>query len=318
MEDEQTPVYFGEEDCGKWTAKGKKCANKAYYSVFGDLCCGMHSKAHVAVRTELPLNPNRDQIRQDALAAHQLECDAVAQAQQTNMPFGMFQTCQGKGNVVCFRMRIMREAGLVPGYINVYPNFRHGGKKDGLGLPSLSPKSIGPVQHGQPGLPPALNLENFHQGNKVFPVEVDADGNPTQVFFETQRQMYEDPTPRRHKKAAKSSSHKNQNVPLFSLWCRPDTGEYVRVSYVKSRLLYCHYYEQATQVNPDFVQLQDLLKRGYNLRICGYDAYEVTCDMKTHFEDPSRPFGHEMVLYCMLKGERPWTCDLNALFGIVC
>lgn len=69
---------------------------------------------------------------------------------------------------MCSKMNMMKDIGFVTGYINIFPNFKHGNRRDGIGLPSLSPKSIGPVDHGQPGLPLALNLENFHQGNKVY------------------------------------------------------------------------------------------------------------------------------------------------------
>ena len=32
---------------------------------------------------------------------------------------------------------------------------------------------MGPIVHQQPDLPPSQNLENFHQGNKVFSTEYD-------------------------------------------------------------------------------------------------------------------------------------------------
>ena len=95
------------------------------------------------------------------------------------------------------------------GWWPIFPNAKHGGRTDGAGCPSLSPKIMGPIDHGQPSLPPAQNLENLHQGNKVFPSEaVDSHGEATHVkdvhnsivhkpfvpsptFFETQREMYE-------------------------------------------------------------------------------------------------------------------------------
>ena len=55
-------------------------------------------------------------------------------------------------------------------------------------------------------------------------------------------------------------------------------------------------------------------KKGYNLQICGFDAYHVkNATPKTLlkcYEDISRPFGHELVLFTMLciKNEEdyPW------------
>ena len=42
------------------------------------------------------------------------------------------------------------------------------------GCPALSPMRLGPVEHKQPGLPPAKSLENWWQAGKVYPSEADA------------------------------------------------------------------------------------------------------------------------------------------------
>jgi hypothetical protein len=42
------------------------------------------------------------------------------------------------------------------------------------------------------------------------------------------------------------------------------------------------------------------------LEIVGYDAFEPTSPLETHYKDQTRPFGHELVLYSLLKDERPW------------
>jgi hypothetical protein len=47
---------------------------------------------------------------------------------------------------------------LRPGWTNVYPNFYDDSKgrgATGLVMKQLSPMSLGPVRHGQPGLPDA-------------------------------------------------------------------------------------------------------------------------------------------------------------------
>lgn len=206
-------------------------------------------------------------------------------------------------------MHMMRNPGFVSGYMNIFPNFNHGNRKDGLGLPSLSPKAIGPVDHKQPGLPIALNLENFHQGNKVFRDEIDQNGNPTKDFYDTRIAMYQDPIPHRHKDNAKTSSG-NKNIPIFSVWITPD-GKENRIDYFTSRQFYCTFYERATLNNPDYQDLMKKLEDGYSLRICGFDAYPIPAksSIEDCYKDISLPFGHELVLYTMLTEDPkmwPW------------
>ena len=74
-----------------------------------------------------------------------------------------------QGVVILFKMQHKKAVGFEDGYLNVFPNYNHENRKDGYGCPSLSPMILFPVDHGQPVLPVAQNLENFHQGNKFYP-----------------------------------------------------------------------------------------------------------------------------------------------------
>lgn len=202
----------------------------------------------------------------------------------------------------------MKQPEHIDGFLKVFPNFKHQNRDDGFGCKSLSPKDMGPIDHGQPSLPIALNLENFHQGNKVFPSEVDQtdeEKEPLESFFVTQREMYLDPIPHRHKKEAVG---KNKNIPVYSIWERKD-HTLVKCSYFQSRQFYCTFYERIAPTLEDFKYLQNLLEKGYNLQICGYDGYEVTQSLEEHYKDISRPFGHELVLYTLLTAkpeDYPW------------
>ena len=50
-----------------------------------------------------------------------------------------------------------------------------------------------------------------------------------------------------------------------------------------------------------------MVNNGYNLRICGPDAYDVKGDVMESYKDTSVPRGHEFILYTMLKQEEyPW------------
>lgn len=316
-------VYYGETTCCAMKKDGVGCDNKAYYTVNNNnnkinnmkdskkdknYLCGVHSQK--MVREKLPKNPNKQNIKNDLLDIHEKLIENVAIKNKIN---------NIKGNVVCYKMKMMSEVLLKDGYLNIFPNFKHLNRKDGLGIPSLSPMSIGPIQHNQPDLPVSLNLENFHQGNKVFPDEVDDSNNPLPSFFKTQIDMYNDATPHRHKvnahkiikkenKKGDKKEKKNKNIPLYSIWVLSN-GDKVKLSYFESRQFYCNYYERATAHNPDFLLLKAKINDGYNLQICGYDAYDVIKSPEEHYLDTSRPFGHELVLYTMLvldKSDYPW------------
>jgi hypothetical protein len=206
-------------------------------------------------------------------------------------------------------MRMRQNVQTAKGFLNIFPNNRHGDRKDGRGMPSLSPMRMGPVMHNQTELPHAKSIENFHQGNKVYASQYDAQlDKPTPAFYETQREMYTDDVPHRHHPAASSRLR-----PLFSVFYVGDV-EY-RLSYVESRQLYCHYYEAFARADPAYKTLENLIEQGYHLQMCGYDAYDVEGDWsdpnvwEAYYLDPSRPFGHERVLACMLSissEDVPW------------
>lgn len=278
--------FYGEVQCGH---KRKQCSNKAYWVVPPDqYLCGVHSRSKRS-RTPLPKNPKRSE---EKLQRYKVDADEVEAAAASNRRAGK------RGHVICSKLRMMKPPEHNPGYLKVFPNFRAGNRKDGLGLPELSPKSMGPVEHGQPGLPPARNLENFHQGNKVFWCE-DEKGYPAADFFATQRAMYEDPIPHRHKTVARG-----RNVPLYSAWVRPD-GHLEMLTYLQSRKLYCTFYERFAKASQSYADLQQKLTDGYNIQIVGYDGYAVDRSLDDHYNDATRPFGHELVLYTLLTVENP-------------
>jgi len=285
-------IYHGESQCQAHKRDGGVCTNKAYYSQYGQYLCGVHSQE--SVRLKLPINPHKNEIKQVQVDANMKEVDRQALDNKTHGQ---------KGVVTCYHMRMMKPIDNKMGFLNVFPNAKHGKRTDGLGMSSLSPMKMGSIDHGQPNLPPAMNLENMHQGNKVFPSEVGDDGQPTAQFYENRLVMYRDPIPHRHKD---SSGHKN--IPVYSVWVTQQ-GQELHLSYIESRQIYCHFYEQFALKSIDFHKLRQLISNGYNLQICGYDAYVPTGDMDVHYLDSSRPFGHEMVLYTLLMLEPrqyPW------------
>lgn len=279
---------FGRGKCGK-------CHTRYAYYFSSDKkegVCGYHA----------PPKPERQKLPRDVAAEEKDRTDhtiSIIDAQMKNKAKGQ------KGTVLCQKMHMLARFQCKEGFLNVFPNFRHGGRKDGLGLPSLSPKSIGPIHHNQPGLPPALNLENFHQGSKWFP-------GVSRAAFEANRlHMYMDPVPHRH-----SPHSKNKNIPECFVWV-DEVGEH-KLTYLESRQFYCFYYAEAVWKSKDFQNLRTRVDSGTNIIIHGYDGYQPTEDINAHYEDTSRPFGHEVVLYTMLvhpREEWPWLSPKHNTFA---
>jgi hypothetical protein len=285
-------VYYGTIKCSGVTGSQKLCRNKAYWLSNSLYLCGVHSKADQE-RTELPKNPNAKADRAKVMTERQKLVEEVA---KKNRAKGI------KGDLICVKIGMMKEVEHHDGYLKVFPNFKHQNREDGYGCMSLSPKAMGPIDHGQPGLPIAKNLENMWQGSKCFPHETGKDGNPNKEFYTTRLTMYNDPEPHRHKKFL-DGSHAKGNIPNYTVW---NNHHY---QYGEARQIYCHFYEKIALKLNDFLKLKQWLEQGYNLQICGYDGYHVTKSLDEHYKDTTRPFGHEMVLYTLLtldKKDYPW------------
>jgi hypothetical protein len=267
------------------------CSNKAYWKVADKYLCGVHSRK----RTREALPQMTKQEKEDMLLRFiDEEKKDVERGQQENVR---------NGDVKLYRLLMLKAPVRFCKFRMVFPNFLHQNRKDGFGCARLSPKFMGPIHHGQPGLPPSLNLENFHQGSKAFAPEVDSEGKPNALFYKNREDFYRDPEPHRHKYVGEE---KNKSIPRFFVWVDQEGREHY-LSYVESRQFYCNFYERIAVQEPDFLTLQAWLQRGMNLQICGYDAnpisgegVDVTESIERAYLDPSKPFGHERVLFTML------------------
>ena len=311
-------IYYGEINCQQ-----PNCRNHAYYATATNYYCGTHSRK--LTRTELPERPTAEAAALKA-ALHQNQQNKIETARLVNI------NANQPGRVTLSRILMMKEPEQIDGFIKVFPNYKHQSKTESLqpsietgaapsllsgglmafGCARLSPMSLGPVDHGQPGWPPARNLENFHQGSKCFPCETNANGLPTQAYYQNRLQLYNDTTPHRHKFSTAPKA-----APLFFVWI-DKAGREHRLNYIQSRQFYCNFYQRLVTQESDYYQLQQLLARGYNLQICGYDAHPIvlqstsettaTCIERVYL-DPSKPFGHERVLFTMLTlppSDYPW------------
>ncbi len=268
-------------NCQQICKSGSSCQNKAKYNLDGKLLCGVHGKEG----TPLPKEEEDFEL-----------CKKEADA---NLEAGYL------GNIQVARL----SAPSIPGYVKIFPNFKHGNRKDGVGLPGLSPMSLGPVKHNMPNFPPACNLENYYQGAKIFPGEVDQLGNMTPEAIETRKKMYLDKTPYRHKYKVPYYTGKQVKTPLYSIYYTRQ-GEPRKLNYIQSRYMYCHYYQELVQNTPDYHDLINLSNDGYNLLIIGYDGHPIEKTLWEYYNDPSTPFGQELVLYTLLvvndPEEYPW------------
>jgi len=285
-------VYYGEHKCQNNISK--QCPNKAYYRNKGELLCGVHCKNKLT-RKDLPKRSKESKLLHQQ-ETQLKESELIEKAQLANKKNGK------KGQVVLSRLQMIKNPENMPGFLKVFPNYKHQNRKDGFGCMRLSPKSLGPVEHGQPGLPPAKNLENFHQGSKCFQIEADEKGNPTKKYHESRKKFYEDPEPHRHK-------YPNSEKTLCSIWI-DKSGKEHKLNYAESRQFYCNFYERLVSKEKDFAKLQKMVdEESTNIQICGYDAFSMSKSIEEEYLDKRHPFGHERVLYTMLVEEPsnwPW------------
>lgn len=327
--------YWGESQCqATIKSSGKPCKNKAYYLYQGSLLCGVHSKKGVQskrginseinsksginskinseedfdnqFRQELPKNPNQKEYKKKLQEGRD---DLVCEQADKNKEKGII------GDIICSKLRMMKDPDHIDGYLKIFPNFKHGGRTDGIGLPSLSPKSIGPIEHDMkfPNgeiVPVAKNLENFHQFAKLFKGESEED------FTRIRKLGYSDKIPYRHKfehpEFKGIAPEQNKNIALCSIYYSKD-GKEQRYNYIESRYFYCHHYEAFVKKSKDYQKLVELREDGFNLQIIGYDGKDVEDKSEKGlyklYLDPSSPFGHELVLFSMLVLEEeqyPW------------
>jgi hypothetical protein len=174
--------------------------------------------------------------------------------------------------------------------------------------------NAGPVDHGQPGVPLARLVENFHQGNKVFATMVGDDGNPIPDWYRWRNEMYEDPVGHRHHPHRPPKvAGINNDVPLYSVIVDA-TGQEHHVSYLESRQFYCHFLWTAIKDTDAYKMLRETGEQGYNFEIVdpdgqGWPARSLAGARQQVIEaylDPSVPFGHGKVLAAALLMEPVW------------
>eukprot|EP01027_Heterolobosea_sp_BB2_P014653 GEZU01021019.1.p1 GENE.GEZU01021019.1~~GEZU01021019.1.p1 ORF type:complete len:358 (+),score=89.05 GEZU01021019.1:60-1133(+) len=185
----------------------------------------------------------------------------------------------------------------------------------------LSPMKLGPIKIGEylnenqqakdkgmsaykvPMPETAQNMENLWQFSKVWRGEFDEKkGIPIKDFFTRRASGWKDNTGHRHVKKGNDPSTGKPYVPLFAWWA----GE--KLKYIEARRrIYCPIYAREVANTAAFKKLMQMVDDGFNVQILGHDGYNRgTLTWNQCFLDERRPFGHEMVLACLLEGVAPW------------
>ena len=243
---------------------------------------------------------------------------------------------QPRGDIRCNRIIHFRskEPGdkthpVIPGYVNI--NATSGNAR----WKGLSPMKLGPFNLQEhrvvtpwypngihPGFTPVgtdlqvipcTNMENIWQGSKVFDIDLESKiplwiepGSISELdvnrliqpsFYERRRKMAYDPQP--HRRALP----KAKGTTVCAYW------DGTLLAYLDSRLIYCELYTSLVQATPEYHELVRMRDAGTNLQILGFDGQNLPITpeaMRAACLDPTKPFGHELVLSCLLKGITPW------------
>ena len=281
--------YYGEQSCQaiykSGAKKGHNCISHAYYSTDKGLFCGLHS--NINGRVELTKNPNAKEITKHANITRHTRAGETG---ENNMKKHI------KGFVICSKLGMRKAVPHVDRYYTIFPNFKHAGRQDGIGLKTLSPMYLGPVVHGQEGIPNFSNLENFWQFSKMY-------SDQTKESFERRRLEYSNAQPTRHNRKGEK--------PVGWVW----NGKLL--SYLDARKYYCCFYEELCRKEEEYKTLCEMVEEGSNLNIVGYDGrsldkYEgesLKDKIYSCYRGDNAPFGHELCLVAMLTlkdDQLPW------------
>ena len=310
---QKTELYAQEAQCNR-----DGCTRTSYYELDGKPWCGRCSSKKRQERRKLKTNPQRFVEEAQRLKDHDA---SVERAREENAKEGK------RGQVICTKIRgVFGSVQHVEGFLTVPPNNRHRNLKGCLsGCDALSPKKLGPVKVD--GLPVAHTIEAFHQGRKCWTCELDpTTGLPGPQFYRRMEELFAlTHNPPRHKYGHTKDEHlkalralgedipkgSNVNVPLYSvLPMTTADGKRVEVSmsYVDSREDYCVACEKLMSQTSIFKTLKEKLESGTNLNIAGYDGSPFASkeDLFSLYVDERQPFGHELVLCCLLLDVYPW------------
>ena len=159
----------------------------------------------------------------------------------------------------------------------------------------LSPFFLGPVDlyAGHK----SRNVENAWQYSKVYPEHADAEGNPTQAYFDWAAAGWA-------KDYADRYPMGKGRKPLYSWW----DGE--KLGYVEARKrIYCPLYAKAVEGTESFRKLKEVYAEKGEIWLWdfdGYDHHKLGWSYQQCLDCDTKKMGHAFVLAMMLDGQRLW------------
>lgn len=208
-----------------------------------------------------------------------------------------------RGKVQCGKLPYFRGDGdkthpKINGYKNI--NVCTGQAKTSIWR-QLSPMELGSIEFDE--LLPSgeivhrvvTNLENLWQASKVWKGEIDGDV-PSKEWWERREKIWSDEKAHRRIKKGK---------PLFSWW----NNEKLNYDEARRKIYIPLYIKYIIQTEA-YKRLEKMVDDGQDTHIIGYDGRKFDCLWK-ELKDLSKPFGHELVLCCLLRKEFVWDWRVN-------
>lgn len=149
----------------------------------------------------------------------------------------------------------------------------------------------------------ALVLENIWQASKCYNIDLDKKGYIKKSFFERRARFFQET------KGHRRTIPKSRGYPVAAYF----DGRLF--SYLQSRAIYCYLYEKLASKTEKFELLEELLRNDEKLLILGFDGQKMQAtpdNLERAYRDPSKPFGHELVICSMLIGYRPWILEVES------
>jgi hypothetical protein len=149
------------------------------------------------------------------------------------------------------------------------------------------------------------NFENLWQFSKIYNIDLDRNNVIQSSFFERRGKMTAEKPYRR-------VIPKSKGYPIASYF----NGKIL--SYLEARIYYyCSIYASLAILRPEYQELVSKIQNGEKIHIIGYDGrYVDLVDIKTEILRTDIPFGHELVLTCLLNGIEPWK-DIDVINYVI-
>lgn len=158
-------------------------------------------------------------------------------------------------------------------------------------LRDLSPFHLGPIETYETGVV-SQNFENLWQYSKVYPIQVDKDGNPSEQWFKWRSVGW------RNERAVRYPMGKGA-IPLYSWWDGRKLG-YIEARKQIYAAIYAKYVVQTVCYS---LVKEEYLMRG-EVTLKDYDAYDhiaLGMSLVDVINNPNRKMGHAFVLAMLLE-----------------